>query len=237
MLMDSCAPSPASPKPPKEQETETHLFAGGRHRERAAGVDNIRGALPHKLMLHVDGIGSFLVVRGRCLTIGSAGGSRQPDVALQMDSSAGPVTIERRDEDYFLTGGGSVSINNVPARHKLLADGDRIALSRRCHVRFNLPNAASTSALLSIAGARMPGTDATRAILLDRSLVIGPGPSAHVRADELNGPVVLHLRDGRLFCNTDQEVTVDGRPMNRQAGLALDQQVRIGPVSLVIRAA
>ena len=126
-------------------------------------------------------------------------------------------------------------MNNQPVQRKLLDNGDRIAVSAKCHVRFALPNAASTSALLSIAGGRMPGTDATRVILLDRSMVIGPGSAAHVRADDLSGPLVLHLRDGRLFCNTDQEVTVDGRPVDRQAGLPLDAQVRIGPVSMVIR--
>ena len=63
------------------------------------------------------------------------------------------------------------------------------------------------------------------------------GGCAHVRADDLAAPVVVHVRDGRLFCNTDQEITVDGRPMDRQGGLPLDAQVRIGPVSMVIKAA
>lgn len=193
------------------------------------------GDLPRKLMLHVDGIGSFLVLRERQVTLGGASGSRLPDVPLLVDSSAGPATLERMDEDYFLTCGRPLLVNNQPVQRKVLGNGDRIALSAKCHIRFTLPNAASTSALLSIAGGRLPGTDATRVVLLDRSLVIGPGSAAHIRADDLPGPVILHVRDGRLFCNTDQEVTVDGGPMDRQAGLPLDAQVRIGRVSMVIR--
>jgi hypothetical protein len=193
--------------------------------------------LPRKFMLHVDGIGSFMVLRDRSVTLGGAAGSRPADVPLLVDSSAGPTVIERADEDYFLSCARPVPVNNQPVQRKLLGNGDQIALSAKCHVRFSLPNAASTSAMLSIAGARMPGTDATRVILLDRSMVIGPGNAAHVRADDLPGPVILHLRDGRLFCNTDQDVTVDGRPVDRQAGLPMGAQVRIGPVSMVIRPA
>jgi tetratricopeptide (TPR) repeat protein len=200
-------------------------------------LDATPGTLPTRLMMHVDGVGSFLLIRDRSLSIGCAGGSRQPAVPLLMDSSVGPATIERADEDYFLTCGRPVLINNQPLQRKLLVNGDRIAMSPKCHVRFSMPNAASTSALLSIAGARMPGTDATRVVLLDRSMVIGPGNSAHVRADELPAPVVLHVRDGRLFCNTEQQIAVDGRPMDRQAGLPLNAQIRIGTLSMVIQAA
>jgi hypothetical protein len=187
-------------------------------------------------MLHVDGIGSFLVIRDRAVTLGAAAGSRSPDVPLLVDSSAGAATIERADEDYLLTCGRPVAVNNQPVQRKLLGNGDRIALSSKCHIRFTVPNAATPSALLSIAGARLPGTDATRVVLMDRALVIGPGPTTHVRADDLAAPVVLHVRDGRLFCETDREVTVDGHPMDRQGGLPLNAQVRIGPMSMVIKA-
>lgn len=215
---------------------EPRVDSDDRPRAAHAGP-NAPGALPRKLMLYVDGVGSFLLVRDRSVTIGGASGSRQPDVPLLMDSSAGAALIERTDEDYFLSCSRPVLVNNQPTDRKLLVNGDRIALTPKCRVRFEVPNAASTSALLSISGARVPGTDATRVVLMDRSLVIGPGGSAHVRADDLAGQVILHVRDGRLFCNAEQEVTVDGRPMDRQAGLPLDAQVRIGPVSMVIKAA
>jgi len=238
MLAASSNASPVSPPHSNPAAAPTEVMQPGEPRPLARG--NVDAAfcssdLPRKFMLHVDGIGSFLVLRDRSVTLGGAAGSRPADVPLLVDGSAGPIVIERADEDYFLSCARPVAVNNQPVQRKLLDNGDRIAVSAKCHVRFALPNAASTSALLSIAGGRMPGTDATRVILLDRSMVIGPGSAAHVRADDLSGPLVLHLRDGRLFCNTDQEVTVDGRPVDRQAGLPLDAQVRIGPVSMVIR--
>lgn len=236
MVMDSEATAPAEGGKGDTAGEQT-VVVEPRGLKPAARVGDAPLSLPRRLMLHVDGIGSFLVVRDRAVTLGAAAGSRSPDIPLLVDSSAGPATIERADEDYFLTCSRPVAVNNQPVQRKLLGNGDRIALSPKCRIRFTVPNAATTSALLSIAGVRLPGTDATRVVLMDRSLVIGPGTATHVRADDLPAPVVLHVRDGRLFCNTDQEITVDGRPMDRQGGLPLNAQVRIGPLSMVIKAA
>ena len=59
-------------------------------------------------------------------------------------------------------------------------------------------------------------------------------------ADELVGPWrvyepgVLHVRDGRLLCRTDAEVTIDRQPADASAGIPVDKPVRIGPVGLVV---
>ena len=88
--------------------------------------------------------------------------------------------------------------------------------------------------MLSLTGARLPRGDARRVILLDRELILGPGPTAHIRVDELSGPVVLHVRDGRLCCRSREAVRVDGRPAHPQAAIAMETRVEIGPVSMVV---
>jgi hypothetical protein len=185
-------------------------------------------------MLQVDGVGSFFVLRDRCVTIGPMSSSRRPDVGLLADAGLPVVTVERNDEDYFLTSDRAVCVDDKTVTRKLLTPGDRVALSPRCRFRFELPNAASTSAVLNLTGARLPRGDARRVILLDRSIVLGPGASAHVRADHLEEPVVLHVRDGRLFCRTNEEVMVDGHPMDRNAGIPAGAAVRVGSLSLVV---
>ena len=127
-------------------------------------------------------------------------------------------------------------VNDRPVTQKLLADGDRIALSPRCRMRFSVPNAASTSAVLHLSGTRLPKTDARRVILLDRELVIGPGSASHIRADSLDEPVVLYVRDGRLCCRTKEPVLVNDAVQDGSAGLPLGASVRIGPVSMVMTA-
>jgi hypothetical protein len=190
--------------------------------------------LPSRFILHVDGAGSFLILRERCITVGAEGSSRTPDLGLLADTRLPTTTIERTDEDYFLVSEAPVRVNGAPVTRKLLGNGDRIALSNRCRLRFTVPNAASTSAVLELSGTRLPHSDARRVILFEKSLVLGPGSSAHVRVDDLAEPVVLHMRDGQLFCRTPDEVRVDDQLIDRHAGIPLGASVRVGPLSMVV---
>jgi hypothetical protein len=190
-------------------------------------------ALPSKFIIQVDGAGSVMVVRQPSVTIGPISSSRVPDVALIAEPNAPLITIERADEDYFLRG-AVFAINDKPASDKLLASGDRIALTPRCRIGFLLPSAASTSAAIDLIGARFPRADVRRVILLDRDLVIGPGAGSHVRCDTTPEPIVLHVRDHRLFCRASAEVEVEGRPMDRLLGIPLGAHVRVGLVSFVV---
>jgi hypothetical protein len=146
------------------------------------------------------------------------------------------MTIERAEEDYFLRATQAVLVNDRPATQQLLADGDRIAPSPRCRVRFSLPNAASTSALLQLSGTRLPKTDARRVVLLNRELVIGPGPNSHIRADGLAESVVLYLRGDEMCCRSREPVLIDQKTLASSAGLPTDSSVRIGALSFVITA-
>jgi len=144
------------------------------------------------------------------------------------------VTIERNDEDYFLVAQQGVTVNDKPVTRKLLADGDAIALSPRCRLKFSLPHAASTTAVLQLSGTRLPAGDVRQVILLDRSLVIGAGSSAHIRVDGLAEPIVLHVHDQRLICRSSVDVLVDERPLGRSRGIPVGAHVKIDAVSFVV---
>jgi tetratricopeptide (TPR) repeat protein len=189
--------------------------------------------VPTRFLLQLDGIGSFLVLRDSQVRIGPVSSPDRPEIGLLVDASIPTATIERTEADYFLTSGHPLKVNDIATDHKLLADGDKITLADRCRFRFHLPNAASSSAVLTFSGMRLPRSDARRAILLDRELIIGPGATAHIRADQLTEPVVLHVRDNRLVCRTDQPVLVNDRPMDRQTGIPLDANVTVGTMRFV----
>jgi len=191
-------------------------------------------SLPTKFAVQVDGVGSFVVLRERRITIGTASTSQPIDLALMAEPGLPAVTVERADEDYFLTAEQPVRVNDKPTTKKLLTSGDQIALSPRCRLKFTVPNPASTSAVLRLSGTRLPRADARQVILLDRQMILGPGSSAHIRAEQLSKPAILHIREGRLLCRASDPVTVDDRPMDDRTGIPLGAHVRVGPVSLVI---
>jgi hypothetical protein len=191
-------------------------------------------AVPSRFVLQVDGAGSYLVVTQPLVTIGPISSPRAPDVGLMADAGTAVATVERVEEDYFLRAASPVLVNGKPCASKLLASGDELALSPRCRFTFRLPNVASTSAVLDLIGTRYPRADVRRVILLDRELVIGPGPGAHVRIDELTEKVVLHVRDGRLFVQTAQPVLAGERPVAPKSAVALGTHMKAGPVSFVV---
>ena len=176
--------------------------------------------MPERFLLQVDGVGCFLVVRNAAITVGSVSSSRQCDVGLIAQANLPVAMIERLDDDYFVRSDGSVRVNNKTATSRLLTHGDRIELSPRCTMKYHLPNAASTSAMLDLTGAKLPRADVRKVILLDSTIVVGPGSAAHVRADELVKPIVLHLRNGQLHCPKDV--------------MSMDKPIRVGPLSMVM---
>ncbi len=200
------------------------------HGRDARGTES---ELPSKFLIQVDGAGTFLVVRQSSVTVGPISSSRLPDVALVADPGAPVATIDRSDDDYFIRG-GTIAVNEQPTSSKLLANGDRLALSPRCRMTFIIPNAASTTACIDLTGARYGRADVRRVIMLDRDIIIGPGNATHVRCDHLLEPVVLHLRGGRLVCESKSQVNVNGKPMDRIAGIPLGGHVDLGNLSFVV---
>ncbi|MBP7933704.1 MAG: hypothetical protein KA354_03555 [Phycisphaerae bacterium] len=238
LLMVATGTLPAEPPPGRAALplNPRHQRPGGADlgETRLTPTPGTATGLPPQFLLQVDGVGGFLVVRGHRVTLGPVSSSQRPDIGLMAEPDAPVITIERNDEDYFLVAQRPVAVNNAPVTRKLLANGDQIALSPRCRMRFVRPNAASTSAMIELHGARLPRGDARRVILMDRSLVLGPGTTAHVRIDQLPEPLVLHLRDERLLCQGNAEVLVNETPVDAAAGIPIGANVRAGPVSFVV---
>jgi hypothetical protein len=236
----------AAPVVSQPRRAENVVIAGASEAPRAAGeAVAVRFAAPaaattppgaplSRFLLQVDGAGSYCVFHSAQVTVGPVSSSPVADLGLIGDPGMPTVAIQRSEDDYFLRTAKPIAVNQRTCTSKLLAAGDRIALSPRCHVTFMVPNPASTSAVLDFSGARFPRGDVRRAILLDRELIIGPGPAAHVRVDQMTEPVVLHIRDGRLWCQAKAEVTINGQTAGFQAELPLGSHVRVASLSFAV---
>ncbi|MCY2951161.1 MAG: hypothetical protein NTU53_04185 [Planctomycetota bacterium] len=190
--------------------------------------------LPPKFIIQVDGIGSFLVLRDKRITIGALSSTPTPDVGFLAEAQTPPLVIERVEDDYFVKSPATVPSSASPQRPALLTTGQRIAISTRCRMTFRLPSPASTTAVLELNSARLPRSDVRHIVLLDRELILGPGPSAHIRADELPEPAVLHLKDGRLYCQTKNEISIEDQPADRNSPIPIGRHLRVGAVTFVV---
>jgi len=190
--------------------------------------------LPSKLLLQMDGVGSFVVLRDRRVTVGPVSSSARPTVGLMADPNLPVATIERVDDDYFVRSSSPIRVNDATTTNKLLVDGDRIGLSPRCSMKFNIPNPASTTATLSLSSARLGRADVRQIILMDRDILVGPNAGSHIVAESVDETVTLFAQNGRLLCKAKQRILVDNEPVGSTAGLPVDKQIRIGEISLVL---
>jgi len=191
-------------------------------------------SLPWKFVMQIDGVGSFLVFREQRITIGPISSSACPTLGLMADPNSPVAIIERVDEDYFVRCQTPIDVNGKSVGETMLRDGDRITLSPRCVLRFHLPNPASTTALLTVSGARLNRPDIRQVVLMDRDILVGPYTNNHIRTDLVKDPVALFAQNGRLLCRAKDSILVDGRSFDPSVGLAVGKPIEIGKLSMVV---
>jgi tetratricopeptide (TPR) repeat protein len=190
----------------------------------------------NRFLLHVDGGGSYLVLRGSTCDIGPVSASKPADLPLIAAAGSPSITLSRCDEDYFLNATTPVLVNDRPVSSKLLASGDRIAFGPRGRIEFRRPNAASGTALLRVSGARLPWAGVRDVLLMDREIVLGASAAAHVRLPGCPAPIILQATaDGGLLCRAEETILVDAQPAGRSAAVRDGEQIVAGAASFVIR--
>jgi hypothetical protein len=184
--------------------------------------------------MQMDGIGSYLVFREARVTVGPVSSSARPTLGLMAEPDLPVVSVERVDSDYFVRSDRAIDVNGRAVKEKLLADGDVIALSPRCRLRFRLPNPASATALLMLSGARLGRPDIRHIVLMGRDILVGPYTNNHIQTEHLDETVTFFVQNERLLCRANQPVSVNERPMQPSTGLTVDTPIRIGALSMVL---
>ena len=91
-------------------------------------------------------------------------------------------------------------MNSKPTAKATLHPGDRVTLGTACQFLFQTPVPVSTTARLDlISGHRLP-LSIDGILLMAETVVIGPGPAAHVPVEDLEKSIVLfEIRMGWEF--------------------------------------
>ncbi len=190
--------------------------------------------LPSEFIMQMDGIGSYLIFREARVTLGSISSSSRPMLGLMAEPDLPTIAIERVEGDYFVHADRPIEVNGEVVNEKLLADGDRLVLSPRCRVRFGLPNPASTTAVLTLSGARLSRPDIRQIILMGRDILAGPYTNTHIQTEQLERTITFFAQNDRLMCRADAPVAVGEQPLHSGSGLALDTPIRVGSLGMVL---
>ncbi len=198
-----------------------------------AGVIDVPAVkLPSKFVVQIDGVGGFLTVRDDRVSIGPVSSSARPVLALMAGAHIPTATIERNDGDYVLQSGEPIHVGERRITEKVLSDGDKIALSDRCRLKFGKPNAASGSATLQLSSAKLARPDINHVILMDREILVGAGEGNHIRAAAQS--LAFYVRDEQMYCRTEEAVVIDGKSVSTETALPMDKTIEIGQMRVVL---
>jgi tetratricopeptide (TPR) repeat protein len=202
--------------------------------ETQAGVNQVEPAVTpepvaesdkHRFFLWIDGVGGYLVCLGSRVTIGQATPDAYVDIPLFADVSRQHATLVRDAEGYMLEATRPLMVNGHKVDRTLLQNGDRVTLGTSCQLSFVQAVPVSTSARIEVvSGHRLPLT-VEGVLLMADTLVLGPGPQAHVVMPELDQPLVLYRQKDGLAMRSVGNFIVDGESCRERAALRATSSV------------
>jgi hypothetical protein len=167
--------------------------------------------LPPRFLLWIDGVGGYLVCLGNRLTFGHGLVDARVDVPLVADVSRLHATLSRDAEGYVMEAVRPIQVNGATVTRALLQPGDRVTLGSTCQFLFRLPVPGNSTARLDlVSGHRLP-TAVDAVLLMAETLVLGPGPQAHVVAPDLRRPMILFRHRNGLGLRHETELRVNGQ--------------------------
>lgn len=187
------------------------------------------GSSPRRLLLRIDGAGSYLLLRSDRVAIGRNGSTA--DLPIWADLSEHHAEIIRTGDDYFLLGSTGVELAGHPVRQALLSHGDRIQLNRRVRLTFERPSRKSPTAILKLGDGVRSLPDVRRAILWSGPILIGATPECHIPLRSNDGPFVLVDRGNELQLRP-MPGALDVGSLSRPVTLAIGQSFQAGNLSL-----
>lgn len=188
------------------------------------------GTLPDRLLLLVDGGGSYLLLRSEHASLGRVVSDNPADVPVFSDVAERHANINRIDDDYFLFSAKEVEVGGRKTRHHLLRDGDRIVFGRKAKFTFRLPSRKSSTAVLDLSDTTKIPNDVRRVILFRHHATVGNGPNAHIRCQHAGTPLVLFERNGVLWLRQKSDGHVDTEAVR----LPLGEPIEFAGISLVL---
>jgi hypothetical protein len=165
-----------------------------------------------KYYLWIDGVGGYLLCLANKITIGQATPEAGVDVPLFADISRHHATLTRDPEGYLLEAVRSVLVNDRQVDRALLHSGDRVTLGKSCQFLFSQPVAVSASAVMQLVSGHRLRVSVDSVLMMAESLVLGPGPQAHVVVPDLHQPLVLFRGKDGLGIHGADKMVIGGKP-------------------------
>jgi hypothetical protein len=87
-----------------------------------------------------------------------------------------------------------------------------VTLGTSCQFQFRQPVPVSASAVLGLVSGHRLRVAVNAIVLMADTIVLGPGPQAHVIMPDLQRPVVLYRHKDGLGLNCPGDISINGSP-------------------------
>lgn len=192
----------------KSQEPETIAEVRGGSLDSTATPEH--GAPPKRFLLWIDGVGGYLICLGARVSFGQATAEGSVDVPLLADVSRMHANLHRDGEGYVIESTRPLQVNGMATSKATLKPGDRVTLGAACQFLFQIPVPVSSSARLDlVSGHRLP-LSIDGILLMSETLVIGPGPAAHIAVSDLEKSIVLYRHKDGLGIRCQGDFKING---------------------------
>jgi hypothetical protein len=188
-------------------------------------------------LLWIDGVGGFLVCLSHRVTLGQANPDSVVDIPLLADVSRHHATLQRDPEGYFLEAIRKVQVNGQPTEKVLLHSSDRVTLGSSCQMQFWQPVPVSASARLELVSGHRFLHPVDGVLLMADTLLIGPGPQAHVIVQDMPGPLVLYRNKASLAVRWSGNLVIDGQDHQGKGPLAAGSTLQTEHLTLALERA
>ena len=195
---------------------------------------HLRPDLSTSVILWIDGVGGYLIALKPRLSLGQGGSEKGPDLPILADVSRHHATLQRDTEGYFLEAVRKVALNGQPVEKAFVRSGDRLTLGTTCQLVFSQPVPISATARLDLVSGQRWLYPVSAALLMAETLVIGPGPQAHIVVEELKQPLILFRPREGLAVRYGGSLLIDGKPHQDRGALSAGSQVITDVVSFAL---
>lgn len=193
----------------KSQEPETLAEPRAGHSLDSTANEEPIGP-PKRFLLWIDGVGGYLICLGSRVSFGQATAEGSVDIPLLADVSRMHAVLQRDGEGYVIESTRGLNVNGKPTAKANLHAGDRVTLGSACQFLFHTPVPVSTTARLDlVSGHRLP-LSIDGILVMAETMVIGPGPAAHVPVVDMDKSVVLYRHKDGLGIRCQGEFKVNG---------------------------
>jgi tetratricopeptide (TPR) repeat protein len=178
-----------------------------------------------RFLIWIDGIGGYLLCLGNRVTIGQATADAFVDIPLFADVSRMHAALTRDAEGYLFEALRPSLVNGRPADKALLQAGDRITLGTSCQLQFRQPVPISATARLDLTSSHRLPLSLDGVLMMAETLVLGPGPQAHVPIMDLKQSVVLYRHKDGLAVRGPGQISIDGHTFRERGPISATSRV------------